>query len=554
MSLRRNQSLVWVRSLVLAIAVLSANVLVAQALVAQPRPIFKAPLATPIPAESLPAYVRSDAPLDGMIAKLWDEGMHHSQLATLSQVLLDSIGPRLTASPNMTRGQSWLLSTYAKWGVPVRKEKYGTWNSWRRGAAFALLTAPRAKPLEATMLSWSGNTGGKWMDGNVVVLKAYESAEAFAAWLKNVRGKIVLASAPRITCRMPSQVAEYATAASIITLDSAQRDLDAPYLGLTQRVPTFYADLKKAGAVAVFESSWSQYPGIDKVFGSPRNSALPVFDIGCEDYGMLFRLAANKQGPRVRIMAESEFLGEQPVFNVIAELKGSKKPDEYVVLSAHFDSWEGSAGATDNGTGSLTMMEAMRILKTVYPKPSRTILVGHWSGEEQGLNGSGAFAADHPEIVRGLQYAFNQDNGTGRIVSIGPTILPENGPRLAQYLAQMPSEITQWIRLQPPAMYSSGSDHVSWLCHDAPAANLNALSWDYGQTTWHTNRDSFDKVMQDDLRSNATFTAMLAYLASEDPERTSRVVLSPAPIGPLGRPVAMLTCAKPARDAQQYRR
>src|SRR6185503_7401863 len=106
-------------------------------------------------------------------------------------------------------------------------------------------------------------------------------------------------------------------------------------------------------------------------------------------------------------------------FNTIAELKGSQKPDEYVLLSAHFDSWDGGSGATDNGTGTIAMMEAMRILKTVYPNPKRTIVIGHWSGEEQGLNGSRAFAADHPEIVKGLQALFIQDNGTGRVSNIG---------------------------------------------------------------------------------------------------------------------------------------
>ena len=312
--------------------------------------------------------------------------------------------------------------------------------------------------------------------------------------------------------------------------------------------------MKKAGAVAVFESNWSQYPGIDKVFGSPRNSALPVIDIGCEDYGLLHRLASNAQGPKVRLTAESQFLGDQPVYNVIGEIKGATKPNEYVVLSAHFDSWEGHSGATDNGTGSITMMEAMRILKTVFPKPSRTILVGLWSGEEQGLNGSGSFAADHPEIATGLQFAFNQDNGTGRIVSIGPTILPENGPRLAQYMSAMPRELTEWVRMQPPGMYSSGSDHLSWLCRGAPAANLNALSWDYGLTTWHTNRDSYDKVMQDDLRNNATLAAMLAYMASEDPQRTSRTLLDPMPKQANGQVVTIPNCGTPLRDASGYAR
>ena len=103
---------------------------------------------------------------------------------------------------------------------------------------------------------------------------------------------------------------------------------------------------------------------------------------------------------------------------MIAEIKGSEKPDEYVVLSAHFDSWDGASGATDNGTGTVMMLEAMRILKQAYPNPKRTILVGHWGGEEQGLIGSRAFAEDHPEIVQGCRRLFNQDNGTGRVADI----------------------------------------------------------------------------------------------------------------------------------------
>ena len=352
-----------------------------------PPPVVRNPQGLPI--SPAPEYVRTDAPTDPVIQKIWDEGMQRSQAASLAQQLMDSIGPRLTGSPNMTRGQDWLLATYKQWGVPARKEQYGTWNSWNRGATFVQLTAPRVKPLEATMMSWSGNTAGKWVEGEVVTLKPYATPEEFKAWLPNVKGKIVLASAPRLSCRMPAQVQEFAMASTLAALDSAQRDLTATYAGLTQRVPTFYADVKAAGAVAVFESNWSQFPGIDKVFGSPRNAALPTIDIGCEDYGLLFRLAQNRQGPKIKMLAESQALGEKPVFNVVAEIKGSSKPDEYVVLSAHFDSWEGHSGATDNGTGTITMLEALRILKTVLPNPSRTIVVGHWSGEEQGLNGSG---------------------------------------------------------------------------------------------------------------------------------------------------------------------
>ena len=133
---------------------------------------------------------------------------------------------------------------------------------------------------------------------------------------------------------------------------------------------------------------------------------------------MLYRMVKNGAGPEIRVVSTSKDLGIVPSFNTLAEIKGVEKPEEYVILSAHFDSWDGATGATDNGTGTIVMMEAMRILKAIYPNPKRTILVGHWGFEEGGLNGSRAFVEDFPEIVDKTQALFNQDNGTGRVVNI----------------------------------------------------------------------------------------------------------------------------------------
>ena len=193
--------------------------------------------------------------------------------------------------------------------------------------------------------------------------------------------------------------------------------------------------LADAGAAGVVTSLWSQGWGVDKIFGT-RATKAPVVDVSCEDYGLLFRLAERKQSPVVRLEAQSEALGEQPVFNTIAEIRGSEKPDEYVMLSAHFDSWDGASGATDNGTGTITMLEAARLLSIAYPKPKRTIIIGHWSGEEQGLNGSRAWAADHPEVVQHLQALFNQDNGTGRIQTISTQGLTRRGRILRQLVRE----------------------------------------------------------------------------------------------------------------------
>ena len=137
-----------------------------------------------------------------------------------------------------------------------------------------------------------------------------------------------------------------------------------------------------------------------------------------EDYTMLYRMVENGTTPTIKIISTSKELGDVPTFNTLAEIKGVEKPNEYVILSAHFDSWDGSQGTTDNGTGTIVMMEAMRILKKFYRNPKRTIMVGHWGSEEQGLNGSRAFVEDYPNIVENIQAVFNQDNGTGRVVSI----------------------------------------------------------------------------------------------------------------------------------------
>ncbi len=150
-------------------------------------------------------------------------------------------------------------------------------------------------------------------------------------------------------------------------------------------------------------------------------------------------------------------------------------------------------------------------------------MVGHWGGEEQGLIGSRAFAEDHPEVVKGLQAAFNQDNGTWRIEYIRMMGLTGAGAHFGRWLSKIPAEIEGQIDLDIPGEPErGGSDHMSFLCAGAPAFRLQSNYPDYRQYTWHTNRDTFDKIIVDDLRNNATLAAMLAYQASEDPARVPR--------------------------------
>jgi len=265
--------------------------------------------------------------------------------------------------------------------------------------------------------------------------------------------------------------------------------------------------------------------GVIEVFET-YNTVAPGITLTCEDYSLVFRLAESGKKPQVRLDLDADLLGEVPVFNTIAEIKGTEKPNEYVMFSAHFDSWDGASGATDNGTGTLMMMEAMRILKKVYPNPKRTIRVGHWASEEQGLNGSKAYAEDHPEVIKGLQALFNQDNGTGRVQSISSNSLSQIGPHLKAWYEKLPSfytdstspNVVSWSHTDLATLSTGGTDGSTFSCYGGASFGLNAVGWNYNTYTWHTNRDSYDKLVFDDLKHNATLVAMLAYAASEDPQ------------------------------------
>jgi hypothetical protein len=497
---------------------------------------------------------------DPVLRRIWSIGNDSSQLPHLAQVLFDSLGPRLTASPEMTAAQNWLLATYNSWGIAARKEQYGTWRSWRRGSTHVDLVAPRARSLEATMLAWSpGTPRGRPVRGAVVILPDVADSSALKAWLPQVKGKFVLVSFPQPTCRPDTSWEKWATQA---TADSMKARRTAAQQAWQQRLQhTGYAGagtvaaiaplsrrLEAAGAAGIISSFWSQGWGVQKIFQAYTDRA-PVIDVACEDYGLLYRLAENKQNPVIEVSAESQALGEVPVFNVIGEMKGTGLPNEYVMLSAHFDSWDGGSGATDNGTGSITMLEAMRILKLVYPNPRRTILVGHWSGEEQGLNGSRGFVADHPDIVNGLQALFNQDNGTGRVETMSASGFPNASGNLAHYLSRVPADITRNIKFSFPGVPGGGgTDHASFVSCGATGFGLGSGDWDYGRYTWHTNRDTYDKISFDDVKNNAMLTAMLVYLASEDTTHISRDKRTVFPARPNGQPGAWPDCQPPQRS------
>jgi len=485
---------------------------------------------------------------DPVLREMWEVGMEGSQVEPLAQVLMDSIGPRLSGSPGYDASAEWLLRVYESWGIEAYRDEYGTWRGWNHGVLHVDLTAPRVQTLEAALLAWSPGTDGP-VEADVVLIPEFNSGAEMEAWLPTVAGKVVLASHAEPTCREPQTLERLALPETVQRIGAERQERIVSWA--TRRAmlgPNAHRRLEEAGAIGILTSRWSEGWGVNKIFDASTQQAVSI-DLSCEDYGLVYRLAENGQGPRVRIHAETEELGTVPMYNVMASIPGTELPDEYVLLSAHLDSWHGATGATDNGTGTITMLEAMRILRETYPNPRRTILVGHWGGEEQGLIGSRAFAEDYPDVVENLQAVFNQDNGTWRVDYIQAQGLLGASAHLARWVAALPHEISRHIELDLPGPQEvGGSDHVAFLCHGAPGWRLQSHYPEYRQYTWHTNRDTFDKIVLDDLTNNATLAAMLAYLASEDPERVprDRALL---PIDPgTGEPRNWLPCREPTRS------
>lgn len=463
---------------------------------------------------------------DPIIDAIVKEETDHSQLEILAHELIDVIGPRLTGTPGMSQANDWIVSKYAGWGIQARNEKWGEWNGWERGVSHIDMVYPRVRTLEGMQLAWSPGTNGKTITAEVIIVPDVADSIAFKQWLPQAKGKFVLISMSQPTGRPDYNWDEFGTKESADKMKKARTaQVDAwteriKKTGCTNR--TLPVVLENAGAVGIVTSNWSKGFGVNKIFGA-YTKKVPSVDISLEDYGLLYRLTESGHKPRMSVRADSKDLGRVGTFNTLAEIKGTEKPDEYVMMSAHLDSWDGAGGATDNGTGTLTMLEAMRILKLVYPQPKRTILVGHWGSEEQGLNGSRAFVEDHPEVIQNLQALFNQDNGTGRVTTISGQGYLYAYEFIDRWLSKVPESIRKPIETKfPGTPGGGGSDFASFVAAGAPGFSLSSLNWSYGTYTWHTNRDTYDKIVFDDLRNNAMLAAMLVYQACEDPVRTSR--------------------------------
>lgn len=462
-----------------------------------------------------------------VIENIITEARENSKLKVLAHELLDVNGPRLVGTPQMRNARDWAVEKFESWGISAENQEWGKWQGWERGITHIDMVSPRIRTLTGRMLAWSPGTDKNGTTAEVITLpENVTDSVAFQKWLPSVKGKFVLVSMKEPTGRPDENWEEYATSAEFAKMKQEREAQEAAWdkkfdkMGYSSR--SLPKALEEAGAVGVISSNWSGGFGANKVFGA-HTEEVPSIDLSSEDYGLLYRLAESGHEPEIKLVAKSKDLGMVPTFNTIARIEGTEKPNEYVLLSAHFDSWDGATGATDNGTGTILMMETARILKKMYPNPKRTIIIGLWGSEEQGLNGSRAYVEDHPEIVKNIQAVFNQDNGTGRIKYISGNGFLNAYDYIGRWLSKVPDTVSRHVNAYFPGMPANGgTDYASFTAAGVPSFNLTALSWDYGTYTWHTNRDTYDKIVFDEVKNNVILTAILTYMASEDPQTTQR--------------------------------
>lgn len=310
---------------------------------------------------------------DPIIESIIKEANGNSQLEKLGYELMDGIGPRLVGTPQMQKAHDWAVAKYNSWNITARNEKWGEWRAWERGITHIDLVHPRIKSLEGMQLAWSPATPAKGVTAEVVILPDVADSIAFQKWLPSVKGKFVMISMNQPTGRPDYNWEEFATKESFEKMKNERDEITKAWNDRLSKTGFGRRDLstalENAGAVGVLACNWSRGFGVNKIF-SASTKKVPTIDISLEDYGLLYRLAENGASPKIKVVSESKDLGVAPTYNTIAEIKGSSKADEYVMLSAHFDSWDGGTGATDNGTGTIMMMEVMRILKKYIPTQS----------------------------------------------------------------------------------------------------------------------------------------------------------------------------------------
>ena len=539
----------------------------------------------------------SAAEPDATIERIKDEGMNRSQVMQTLSYLSDVIGPRLTASPNMKRACNWTRDTLEKWGM--QNAHLEAWGPFGRGWSLKRFSAqviePQDIPLIAYPKAWSPSTNGP-LTGDVVYLDAKTEAD-LDQYKGKLRGAIVLVQAPRELKARFDPLGKRQDEKSLLALADAVPPATGPNRGggggggnrfSPEQRATLQFNVRKlmfamdegaailvdgsragdGGTVFVQQSTVPQpVPDVPFGPGAPRQKAaydkdapryLPQIVLANEHYNRITRMLQAGEKVKMEVNIAVEWQDADPMgYNTVAEIPGTDLKDEVVMLGGHMDSWHAGTGATDNGAGVAVAMEAVRIIQTLGLKPRRTIRIGLWTGEEEGLLGSAAYVAQHfgklepgnpgvvppgtpnsqpaapPKLTTTPDYEkfdayFNLDNGTGKIR--GMYLQGNENVRsiFRQWLMPFRDSPGQnvWGAQTLSISNTGGTDHLSFDRIGLPGFQFIQDEIEYETRTHHSNMDVFDRIQADDMKQAATIMAAFVYQTAMRDEKLPR---KPAP-------------------------
>jgi hypothetical protein len=482
------------------------------AFLAAPAAWAQAPPAAPAaPAPAAPAAAAEALALD---QKLIAEAKNGSELMANLAYLSDIIGPRLTGSAALKRANDYTAEKMKSYGLTnVRLEAWTIPVGWERGTASARIIEPNnGRTLSLAAMGWTPGTNGR-IEGDVVLIKANNPTE-LAAYKGKLKNAIVLRGPPATVRPITDPARQGGPPARRPPGGDANQRPERNFQQLAALRREMMDMLRSEGAAAVLHDAAKPH-GLFTMSGSWRGTdrptapePIPALYVAHEHYALLHRLATRPAPARTRLELEvtNQLLpGPIAVYNTVGEISGSEKPDEFVVLGAHLDSWDLAQGTTDNGTGTAVVLEAARLLASCGQRPKRTIRFVLFTGEEQGLHGSRAYVQQHKDELPRTSMCLVHDTGTGRVVGLGLQGREVLKPLLEAELGSLKELGVSDINLRR----MGGTDHLPFESAGVPGFAFQQDPAEY-RFTHHSQSDTLDKAREPDLIQGAQVMAVIA--------------------------------------------
>ena len=516
-------------------------------------------LALALTATSVSAQVVAEKLDLSVVQKIKDEETNRSKVDDLATYLTDVIGARLTNSTGSRKANAWAVETFQSWGLANVKAE--AWDSafgrgWDVVSYSGRILEPWIKPLAAYPQAWSGSTldaKGKPVTVTcpVVLLDIKDSSDV-AKYAGKLKGACVLRTAPPVIGPEFNQEERRFSLEQLLDGTPNRATLISTIPGVPYVAPPAAAPGGGRGNFAQFQalnaavgrmlraeqaavilspSRWGYGMFLNGGHSDGRTARdsiynpIPELIVAQEQYSTLYRVAQRGLPVRIEVNLQTRFLDDNRFpTNVTAEIPGTDKAGEVVMLGAHYDSWHSGTGATDNGAGSLVMMEAIRLLKTLNLPMRRTVRIALWTGEEQGLIGSRTWVRMHQAELPAISAYVNVDNGTGRLRGIWDQSNSAAIPILQQILSPMQDLGVVVVKHGN----TGGTDHLSFVAAGVPGFNYIQDPIEYDFRTHHSNLDTYEHLVIDDLKQAATVVAWTVYEIANRDEMMPRMA-PPAP-------------------------